>query len=184
MKSVLAIVGCLLLAHFVLSNVHATHPPGVLVAEEPTQAAASDKSWRKSGFTITSLAQFHIRARVISTERYWFDEGSRLSPIDFMLGWGPMSDQSVLDQIAFRQGMRWCTYKPNGKNFPLPMDDINTHSANMHLIPADRQVETELKRVSVGDIVDMRGYLVQVEGANGFKWRSSLSRTDTGNGAC
>jgi hypothetical protein len=160
MKSALVIIACLLLAHFVLSSVHARHPPGVLVPEEPAQVTATDKRSEKSGFTISSLAQFHVRARVISTERYWFDAGAKLSPIDFMLGWGPMSDQSVLDQIAFRQGVRWCSFGPSGKNFPLPVDEINTHSANMHLIPASTRIETDPKRVSIGDLVDMCDYLV------------------------
>jgi hypothetical protein len=28
------------------------------------------------------------------------------------------------------------------------------------------------------------GYLVEVRGRDGFRWRSSLTREDTGNGAC
>jgi hypothetical protein len=34
-----------------------------------------------------------MRARVLSTERYWFDGASSVSPIDFAVGWGRMSDQ-------------------------------------------------------------------------------------------
>jgi hypothetical protein len=35
-----------------------------------------------------------------------------------------------------------------------------------------------------GEIVHMEGYLVRVDGPDGFQWASSLSRSDTGNGAC
>ncbi len=30
----------------------------------------------------------------------------------------------------------------------------------------------------------MSGYLVDVRGPNGFRWNTSLSRNDTGDGAC
>ena len=67
---------------------------------------------------------------------------------------------------------------------PLPEDVLNSHCANMHMVPADKGVEKQLKSVDVQDVVDMSGYLVEITGPNKFKWRSSLTRTDTGNGAC
>jgi hypothetical protein len=33
-------------------------------------------------------------------------------------------------------------------------------------------------------MVSLSGYLVEINGANNWRWRSSLSRTDTGQGAC
>jgi hypothetical protein len=33
-------------------------------------------------------------------------------------------------------------------------------------------------------VVALTGYLVEVRGPDGFRWRSSLTREDTGNGAC
>jgi hypothetical protein len=54
----------------------------------------------------------------------------------------------------------------------------------MHLIPASDDISKRLEAVSPGQVVTMDGYLVQVHGPNGFAWKSSLSRTDTGEGAC
>ena len=68
--------------------------------------------------------------------------------------------------------------------WPLPQDVIESHSANMHLIPASRSVERQLKTIRPADVVDMRGYLVEARGAGTRPWRSSLTRTDTGSGAC
>ena len=64
------------------------------------------------------------------------------------------------------------------------MEEINLHSANMHLIPADGRIERQLKSIHSADLVNLSGYLVEVKGPTGFKWRSSLTRTDTGSGAC
>ena len=41
-----------------------------------------------------------------------------------------------------------------------------------------------LKRVREGDVVSIHGHLVQVMANDGWHWASSLSREDTGSGAC
>ena len=40
------------------------------------------------------------------------------------------------------------------------------------------------KVVRVGEIVELRGRLVEASRADGWHWRSSLSRDDSGAGAC
>ena len=39
-------------------------------------------------------------------------------------------------------------------------------------------------RYPEGDVVSLDGMLVEADKANGWRWRSSLTRDDTGNGAC
>jgi hypothetical protein len=70
------------------------------------------------------------------------------------------------------------------RTFPIPEREIIESSANMHLIPADDSIERAITRTRVGDIVSFDGYLVEADWANGGKWVSSLSRSDTGAGAC
>jgi hypothetical protein len=108
---------------------------------------------------------------------------SNVSPLDFAVAWGEMSDQALLDQFHFNHGSRHFYFRPRGP-MPLPMEEVNSHLANMHLIPATDDVAAQLNTVSAGQIVTMDGYLVQVGGPDGFFWKSSLSRTDKGDGAC
>lgn len=54
----------------------------------------------------------------------------------------------------------------------------------MHMVPADAAVARALKRVRVGDVVTLDGYLIEADKPGGWKWRSSLTREDTGSGAC
>ena len=93
-----------------------------------------------------------------------------------------MSDTAVLRNIDISQGGRF--YHWQVREFPIPRREIETYSANMLMIPADALVARELKRVRVGDVVMPGGYLVEADKANGWKWRSSMTRDDTGNGAC
>jgi len=163
-KVVLAIAGVLLLFYGLRGSMHRSNPPGVVVPEEPSQSATVERTWDKKGYTITALARFQMRGLVVSTERYWFDPGAALSPVDFVLAWGPLSDEAALEQFGFSQGGRWFRYSPRGQ---APSAELMSHLANMHMIPANDQVEKELKSVASRDIVSLSGYLVQVNGANG-----------------
>jgi len=160
------------------------HAPGILVAEVPEQhaAPANPPQFQKKGYALTALASFALQARVLSAERYYFDRESDLAPVDLALGWGPMSDSSVLSKISISQGGRF--YYWHVSEFPIPRRDIEINSANMHLIPATSEVEGQIKRARVGDIVHLSGYLVEVRADDGWRWVSSLTREDTGAGAC
>ena len=159
------------------------HPAGILVAADPEQDPSEGKpAWQHRGYRMIPLARFHIRARILHTERYRFDRPADLSPVDFALGWGCMSDSRVLETISIQQRDRW--YFWSASSLPLPMGEITTHSANMHLIPADGGVEKRLLAARPGQLADLSGFLVRAEGKDGWRWVSSLTRADTGDGSC
>lgn len=185
MKTAFLAVAVIGIVVYLIDTIEPRYPPGVLIPEDPYQQLLSGtRTWKMGDYRVTALAEYRIRARVLHTESYWFDRGADLSPIDLAVGWGRMSDQSILDQLEFWQGQRWYRYWPRKSKFPLSTDEMNSHSANMHLIPANGEIKRTLNSVRVGNLVELDGYLVQVDGPDGFTWRSSLSRTDTGNGAC
>ena len=158
-------------------------PPGVLAAEEPLQEPpASTEAWTYHDYQMTALAAFDIRGRVLATERYRFDRAADLSPVDFAMGWGRMSDSSVLDQLKIWQDGRW--YYWSTAHFPIPAEEITAHSANMHMIPATAFVKRQLLGVRVGEVIRLRGQLIRAEGRDHWRWVSSLSRLDSGDGAC
>lgn len=165
------------------SNREAVHAPGETAPDAPVQRSAGDAPpMAKNGYRITPLARFRIDARVLSKETYRLDREADLAPVDLALGWGPMSDSAVLDKVRISQGNRF--YFWHVDTFPIPREAIVSHSANMHLIPADRRIEARLKDVRKGQIVSLSGYLVEASAPDGWHWRSSLSRTDSGAGAC
>jgi hypothetical protein len=182
MKEIL-VIGVLLMGVYFWSGREIARPAGVLVAEEPVQLQIYTSLLKeKNGYQIAFLASFDIRARVIAAERYRFDRGAALSPVDLALGWGAMSDSDVLKQISISQGGR--VYSWWVKNYPVPRNIIETHSANMHIIPANDYIERRLKSIRAGNLVHIIGYLVEVTNKEGFRWTSSLTRSDTGGGAC
>jgi hypothetical protein len=89
----------------------------------------------------------------------------------------------VLDRLDISQGNRFYYYEWQNAP-PIPKEEIICHSANMHLIPADWSLRCAMWQTRAGDLIRMKGLLVEVSGPDMPPWRSSLSRTDTGNGAC
>jgi hypothetical protein len=182
----LALAAAALLVYWYEDSGHSTYPPGVVAPREPSQVLLeAGPTWQQGKFRFTVRADFGMTARVLSTERYWFDGPSALSPVDFAVGWGRMSDQAVIDRMGFAQTQRWYRYWPNERTFPIPVEEIVSHSANMHMIPSGAEVKKKtLMDVRRGDLITLSGYLVSVTGDGGWRWDTSLSRTDTGNGAC
>jgi hypothetical protein len=149
----------------------------------------SDVDSRISAFAIgesmiTPLAGFSLQARVLAREDYRLDAGAEFSPTDLALGWGPMSEPGMSDKLNVTQSGRWYQYSWNNAGPPIPLEDIINHSANMHLVPANNTAAASLKKVSENDVVELNGWLVRIEKNNGWRWQSSLSRSDSGNGAC
>ncbi len=158
------------------------HSDQVIATEVPEQAKTKADAFDFKDHRIIPLADFDITARVLSKKKYFFGRESDLAPIDLALGWGKMSDEVVLDKIKIRQSNRF--YFWTVKQFPIPRKQIEIHSANMHLIPSDKTVLNQIKAVQGGDIVRFSGHLVEIIGSDGWRWKSSLSRKDTGRGAC
>jgi len=170
--------------HF--SNRPIMHGNGVIASAQPLQApinqTKNQTNFTLNGFTITPLQSFEIEARVLSTAHYFVGREADLAPVDLALGWGPMSDEAVLSKIDITQSNRFYFWHVDA--FPIPREQIEANSANMHMIAADSLIEKTLKSIRSGQVVKLSGYLVEVKAADGWHWRSSLSRTDTGNGAC
>jgi hypothetical protein len=164
-----------------------THRPrpaeGPLVREVPTIRESTDKpSWDFKGYSITPRAACKVRARVLSTERYYFDRGSKISPIDLALGWRGMSDRHYLKDLHISQGSRWYFFSYSEP--PLPNEMISEQSKNVHIIPATRKIASAIKAVSPDQVVTLTGFLVNVAGPDHFTWTSSLATGGSGEGSC
>ena len=158
------------------------HGNGIIASQQPVQNSTNSSNFKLNGYTITPLESFEIEARVLSTEHYSFDREADLAPVDLALGWGKMSDEAILKDIKISQSNRFYFWHVN--EFPIPRREIETNSANMHMIPADSIIEKVLEGIKAGQRVKLSGYLVQVDSSDGWHWKSSLSREDTGNGSC
>ena len=164
------------------SNRDIEHAPGVLAAADPVQRDLDSAALIERGeFRLRPRAEFSATVRVLHREDYSIGPLAKLVPTDFAVGWGRMSDSTVLADIEISQGSRFYFWRT--ENWPIPRDEIEEHSANWHLIPENPGVRKVLGRLRTGSVVELRGQLVDIEGREGGM-RTSLSRGDTGAGAC
>jgi hypothetical protein len=158
------------------------HAPGVLAAADPDQQEIDGAVGIERGTVVLRpRADFSATVRILAREEYSVDELATLVPTDFAVGWGPMSDSANLDDIEISQGNRFYYWRTD--RWPLSRDEIESHSANWHVIAGSEAVRAILGRLRSGNVVELRGQLVDIEGREGGM-RTSLSRRDTGAGAC
>ena len=153
------------------------------VPQKTIQESTAQTTLQRVGYVIEPVARYEIRAKVLSTERYRIGREAELSPVDFVLGWGPMSDNTVTEKLNITQGNRWYHYSWSGAP-PIDPAIIIRSSANTHLVPADDNVRARLLNVLSGEIVNLKGYLINIKHPDGWSWRSSLTREDSGAGSC
>ena len=183
---ILLVAGMLGGWHWWSSERPVSRPAGILVAAEPAQRDLDPPpQFAALDHTFFARARYDITARVLRKEIYRLDGGASLAPVDLGVGWGPMSDTRVIDQLEFSQMGRFLYWRPrHAETFPVPVQTLVTHAAQMHLVPASSALESRLKKLRPGQLVTISGYLVDVRGPGGFTWNTSLTRNDTGNGAC
>ena len=99
--------------------------------------------------------------------------------------WGEDVTNGSYRKVTFWSGEFTCSYRWSGALTPA----FNPEKAsNNHLIPADPVTAARIGAIHVGDQIRMTGllvdYTVTKDGQEIFTRRTSLTRGDTGNGAC
>ena len=185
-KNILAIT-VIIVAILILTHHPKAHWQGQLAPDDPIQTEDHlPISWLYKDFIIKPRANYHMKAVILSKHHYWgnFETEDTLAKYDLALGWGPMSDARVIDQLDISQSFRWYHYHWHD-NPPIDPAVIVAHSSNNHIIAADQDVLDNVASFKLYDVVVLDGYLVDVQDMkNGWSWHTSLSRTDTGGGAC
>lgn len=157
---------------------------------DPVQTAVNTTpiTWQRKNYQweLTPRAQFQVMGRVLSRQTYTRDWQSEISPLDLAIGWGDLNDTDVDNWVRWRQSGRWYYYRWQLES-PYDGKYLRTHSSNIHIIPANDSLETALLKIREDDRIILEGKLVDVEAVNETKrWlnTTSLTRTDSGNGAC
>jgi hypothetical protein len=161
-------------------------------AAEPEQVAVDGEpviAFEAKGHEVrlTPRATYRITAYAVDTSRALLDEWDFAIPMDLAVAWGPVADPAVLRRMKFHLSGRYVSWW--AEDGVLTPRVIQAHVANQHLVPASEEVARAMKGIEKGDLVTLRGKLVDVEildrsGRVVFRSRTSLSRDDTGSGAC
>ncbi len=159
--------------------------PEMLAPEQPRQTSLSAGEapvFQVKDYRIEAQARYSLQARLLGKKRYRFDQGAALSPIDLALGWGPMSANALVEKLDLSQSGRF--YWVHWPDSSVSRSEVMENSANTHIIPATPHLAEVIDKMRPGQLIELKGYLVNVSHPNGWQWNSSLTRKDTGSGAC
>lgn len=137
---------------------------------------------RGGAYTITELEPYQLTVRVLGREEYLLGRESNLSPLDLAVGWGDMARPDIYRHFKVSQGGRWYFWR--SEDMPIEQRAVETQSANVHIVPATPEIARQLRRIRREDVVELSGSLIEVVATDGWRWKSSLSREDVGEGAC
>ena len=131
--------------------------------------------------SIKKLQSFKGDFRILGSKVYTSDEQAKFSPIDYAVSWGLFAEPEIARHISVNQYDRYLNWKID--RLPVPAEQAMQMVSNMHIIPATPQIAKQIQNVKRGDLVRLKGELVEIKDKN-LVWTSSLTPTDTGDGAC
>ena len=150
--------------------------PGAYVVQPVVDAEAIPVA---QGGALLPVAQFETRGRVLNIERFkpyqslvnWIP-GLRPATHDIGLGFGPMTDTANVSRFSFAHegvshGLRALFARPRGAMTQQEFDTLAPNITNVHVLPASDAVYAQLRRVKQGELVTLRGLLVNVRGTDG-----------------
>jgi hypothetical protein len=172
--------------------------PGAILEplrQEPVQTADGlpepfEATRKNVTYTVTPLAAYELWGLVVSyhhsasfidiSHKQWNDF---LNTKDVCVIWGKNVETGVYKRMTFRNRDFTCYFRyPDRETGELFAERC---LSNNHLLPGDPLVADTVLRARKGDQIHLKGWLVSY-GVKGTPYarRSSLSRTDRGNGAC
>jgi hypothetical protein len=158
--------------------------PGEIAAADPLQSELeAPLTVTRGDFQVIAQARFSAEVRVLARERYRLGALADVAPLDIAVGWGPMSNSAVLEDLDIWQSGRFYFWHYDDVP-PVDTKIIVSHSANWHLVPANDVIWRKLNRLRVGDLVTLEGKLVNLQNPEVGTMTTSLSRDDSGAGAC
>ena len=168
---------------------------GNTLIKEPIQNKSSKKPFKieanQEQYRITPKYQYSLEGVVVSTHNAdaFLDMAHHEEWRDFInirdlcIIWGDNVKSGVYKDMQFENGNWTCWYSwPNAN---VRQRFHNNELSNNHLLAEEESVKRAIMEAQPGDHIHIEGMLVNYTNpANGFKRGTSITRTDTGQGAC
>ena len=166
---------------------------------EPTQTPLTNVpafTFSRNGYAyeVEPLFKYVLRGLIVHRLDYsWFaiDRSEKAFPLDLCVIWGSNLSNGYYraETIHFSQDCRWCWAQWHGQ-FGFRMDELS----NNHLLVDNPALERQLQQLRTGDQIKLSGQLVNVKARATSSvgqydspvsvWNTSITRTDSGAGAC
>jgi hypothetical protein len=175
----IAIIVTLVIGLWPAEEVH--QKPGILAKGAPKITRIHRDPIRKNGYEFLPVGMFSFKGRVLQRQRYYyalgidmfaFDKPAAVSPVDLLIGWNEMSDETTLEIFRFYLDGRKSAWKPDDINDRPKLEDlVELNTALVHVIPGSASIKAKLRNVYVGHIIECKGEIVKVQSTEtAFSW--------------
>lgn len=161
------------------------------IAEEPdqrkTRRRVFDVSYNAIDYEVRPEFEYELHGLVVSfrhhdgNSRMHRRAGDHLNMLDVCVIWGDNVKNERLDKIDFWNGIFTCNVKTRDHAAWQAFD--MTKLSNNHLISDREDIRDAVGDIRVGDQIRVRGLLARYASPGGERG-TSVTRTDTGDGAC
>lgn len=143
-------------------------------------------------YNITPIYNYELYGLVVSYHhsKSWLDYYHEkwkdfINIKDICVVWGYNIETEVYKEMKFNSGSWTCYFEfKSGTTQEVWSKFKNDSGSNNHLLSDIEEVNEMIMNVKEGDQVYLKGYLVEYSYGEEFRRGTSITRTDTGNGAC
>ncbi len=160
--------------------------------QAPVQASSTALTdfrfdYRKKSYTVQPIADYELWGLVVSVNdiKAWYNmyhDKDSVNLKDICVIWGDNLKSDAYQQVSFKSGEWTCYYRWFGQ---LNGAFHGNQLSNNHLFSDKEKVRDTIRQMQIGDQVHIRGVLSRYAENDSSNYRgTSLSRDDSGNGAC
>lgn len=139
-------------------------------------------------YEVEPLYDYTLYGMVVSLKQHNGDSGlhrawgDHLNIADLCVVWSDTAFSPLLNKIEFWNGQFTCFTRTNNMNAWALFKGHQL--SNNHLITESSYLRDKIKEIQIGDQIQIKGWLATYQNDRGNKRGTSITRTDTGNGAC
>lgn len=145
----------------------------------------------KQHYSLTPRFDYDLTGVVVSysnansfTDIWHYDDWKDFINVrDLCVIWGKNVSSGVYKKLDFSSDTWtcWFSWRDEATGQLFKWTDIS----NNHLLTENNQIKKQLMEAEIGDVVHFKGILTDYHNVDNGGWRkTSIKRTDTGNGAC
>lgn len=162
------------LVYFTYVNLPIEHGPGITASKKPSiKLLKWQKPFSYKDVTLTPRKEFEAEVRIIRKKNYYFDDFKEYAPTDLLVGWSDLSNEEILDRVHSEIIDR--NYQFDLTVPPVPVAQLHDQTDLWHVIPADSNVKDQISKLRQGNIINVKGLLVDVTGEQGMIKSTNVS---------
>lgn len=158
--------------------------------QTPSTQAAFTTTFKEQPFEIIPKYNYELYGLVVSYRLHDSESGPMLHALnkdhinvaDYCVVWGQSADPEILRHFDFNNGQFSCQYSTKDR---AAWEAFNHQQlSNNHLLAIDESIRDRIDEISIGDQILIKGWLAHYKNPAGYERGTSITRSDTGDGAC